>query len=970
MWGEMLHERTRSLFCGILFVCLLSATGIALRADVSTSGLTPHDLRCDDAQRPLGLDDPQPRLSWKLWPAKTRRVRGELKARARRQSAYQVLAATSAQRLRANRGDLWDSGKIRAGRLPYVTYGGKPLHSRQRVYWKVRTWDENDVSSPWSSASSGPQTWEMGLLHVSDWKGKWIASLVMPPKTEREMFAPCPAPLFRREFVINRPFVAARVYISGLGYDELYLNGAKIGDHVLDPGWTDYSRRALYVTYDVTNQVRPGHNAIGIMLGNGWYNPLPLRMWGQLNLRKHLATGQPRVIAQLEITYRVGARQTVVTDGTWKCHDGPILNNSVYLGEVYDAQRELPGWDVPGLDDRDWRRVRLETEPVGPLCAQTAPPIRITKTLHPVKITSPKEGIAIVDMGQNFAGWVRLRVRGPAGRRVTLRYGELLYPDGTLNPMTSVAGQIKGQHVEAASDAPATAWQADTYILKGDGEEVYTPRFTFHGFRYVEITGFPGTPTTDSLTGLRLNSDVEPVGSFVCSNQTYNRIQEITRWTEQSNLFSVQSDCPHREKFGYGGDIVATNEMAILNYDMSRFYAKTVQDYADAARPNGGFTETAPFVGIADAGLGGDAGPVEWGTAHPLLLNQLYRYYGNRHLIEREYARAQAWFKLLQTKASGSILENGIGDHEGIARPPIALSGTAFYFENAVLLAQLADILGRKDDARGYRTLADQIRAAFQARFDSQHSGQFGDGGEGSQAFALYFDLVPAAERRAAVDLLVQDVMETKQGHLDTGIFGTRFLLNVLTAVGRADVADTIVSQKTFPGWGYMLANGATTLWEHWEYSDNTFSHNHPMFGSVSEWFYKAVAGIDLAPDAVGFDRILIHPHPMPGVTWARGAYRSVRGTIATDWALRPDGFYLTVTIPENTTAEVTLPARAANEVMESGKSLVHAEGVRLLRLEHGWASLRIESGTYRFVVRQGLSPTAAAAEHTTPDRH
>ncbi len=376
----------------------------------------------------------------------------------------------------------------------------------------------------------------------------------------------------------------ARAYVSGLGYYELRLNGQRVGDHVLDPGWTSYAKRVLYSTYDVTAQLTRGRNAVGVMLGNGWFNPLPLAMWGRIKPGEALTTGEPRAIVQLVVEFADGTSQTIGTDETWRVGDGPVLRNSVYLGEVYDARREQPGWDTAGFDDSRWATAVLARKPqLGPLQAQDAPPIRITRTLKPVKLTEPKPSVFIFDFGQNFAGWARLRVQGPAGTRVRLRSGELLYPDGTLNGMTAVAGQIKGGGKDYRYDGvgqPKTAFQLDEYVLKGQGMEVFTPRFTFHGFRYVEVTGFPGQPTLDSLEGLRLNSDVPSAGSFECSNELFNRIQEMVRWTELANLFSVQSDCPHREKFGYGGDIVASSEMAMLNFDMSRFYAKAAQDLA------------------------------------------------------------------------------------------------------------------------------------------------------------------------------------------------------------------------------------------------------------------------------------------------------------------------------------------------------------------------------------------------------
>ena len=579
------------------------------------AGLQMEDLKCEYRVNPLGLDTPQPRLSWRLESAE----------RGQRQTAYQVLAASSPKLLADGKADLWDSGKVSSAESVHVAYGGQPLCTGQRVYWQVRAWDREGQPSAYSAEA----WWEMGLLKQADWQAVWITRPQAAPRSEEQMFEDDPAPLFRKEFALEKKLQRARVYVSGLGYYELRLNGQRVGDHVLDPGWTTYSKRVLYSTYDVTDQLKRGRNALGVILGNGWFNPLPLRLWDHVNPREALTIDQPRLILQLVAEFTDGTVQTIVTDKSWKVDNGPILRNSVYLGEVYDARKEQPGWDKPGFSDSAWRPAVAATEALGPLRAQDAPPIRVTRELKAVKLTEPKPGVHIFDLGQNFAGWVRLRVRGPAGTRVRLRYGELLYPDGTLNGMTSVCGQIKGGGPDYRYDGkgmPKTAWQMDDYILKGESEEVYTPRFTFHGFRYVEVTGYPGTPTLASLEGLRLNSDVAPAGSFTCSNERLNRIQDLVLWAELSNLFSVESDCPHREKFGYGGDIVAAGEMAMFNFDMGRFYAKAVQDLVDAVRPNGGFTETSPFVGISDEGLGERSGPVGWGTAHPFLLWHLYQH--------------------------------------------------------------------------------------------------------------------------------------------------------------------------------------------------------------------------------------------------------------------------------------------------------------------------------------------------------
>ena len=869
MEGALIPGSVNLMFLSFGLACLISlAAGFKSQAAVVV-----QNPRCEYRVNPLGIDNPQPRLAWVL----------EGDRRGENQTAYQVLVASSASKLEHGNADLWDSGKVASAESVQVAYAGKPLVSGQCVWWKVRVWGIDDHPSHYSK----PASIETGLLSPDDWRAQWIQRGSVGPLTDAQRFADHPAPIFRKEFALDKKITRARAYVSGLGYYELRLNGGRVGDHVLDPGWTSYSKQVLYSTYDVTAQLKQGRNAVGLMLGNGWFNPLPLRMWGHINPREALTIGEPRAIVQLVVEYADGARETIVTDPSWRVSDGPILRNSVYLGEVYDARREQPGWDAAGFDDSQWKPAEVAGEPrIGPLRAQDAPPIRITRSLKPVKLGEPKPGIYIFDFGQNFSGWARLKVSGPAGTRVRLRSGELIYPDGTLNGMTAVCGQIKGggaNYVYEGEGEPRTAFQLDEYILKGKGTEVFTPRFTFHGFRYVEVTGFPGKPALDSLEGLRLNSDVASAGSFECSNEMFNRIQRMVLWTELSNLFSVQSDCPHREKYGYGGDIVASSEMAMLNFDMSGFYSKAARDLLDAVRPNGGFTETSPFVGISDEGLGDQSGPIGWGTAQPLLLAQLRQYYGDDRPLREQFEATKRWVALLRSLAKDGILDNGISDHESLVTKPRALSGTAFYYFNVKLFAQLAAAMGKDADARGASLLAEQIKTAFNQKFLTKGTGRYDAATQACQAFALHHGLVPAGERTRALDVLVADIA-SHGDHLTTGIFGTKYMLNALTDAGRADVAYRLVNQRTFPGWGHMLEQGATTLWEHWEFSDNTFSHNHPMFGSVSEWFYKALAGIQPAPDAVGFDKIVIKPQPVGDLRWVRASHDTARGRVSSAW--------------------------------------------------------------------------------------
>ncbi|HPS01425.1 MAG TPA: family 78 glycoside hydrolase catalytic domain [Candidatus Sumerlaeota bacterium] len=928
-------------FLGMLGAVCLGVTFKAHAAESDAKGdLRPARLRCEFQVNPLGVDAPQPRLSWEV----------ESDARGAVQTGYQILAAGSAELLDKNQGDLWDTGRTSSSCTVQIGYKGKTLSPGQRVYWKVRVFDRAGRPSDFSPAAF----WEMGRLDAKNWQAQWIGDGKPGPQTPESFYQDDPAPLFRKGFEVKPGAVSARLYVTGLGYYEARLNDKRVGDHVLDPGWTDYAKRTYYSVYDVTDALREGPNALGVMLGYGWYNPLPIRCFGKWNLREILAVGRPCLIAELHIRYRDGSEQVVASDGSWKTASGPVLRNSVYLGEWYDARLEKAGWDAPGFDEKDWQPAARTEGPAGRLVAQAAPPIRVTCTLKPVALKEVKPGVWVFDMGQNFAGCVRLRVKGKAGDRVTLTSGELVYEDGSLNARTTAVTQIKKGMGQGGPGAPENAFQVDTYVLKGSEEpEVWAPRFTFHGFRYVQVEGFPGKPSLDSLEGLRMNADVEAVGEFECSNDLFNRIQKAADWTFRSNIFSVQSDCPHREKFGYGGDILATDETFMFNYNMANFYEKTAFDFQDSMRKNGGFTETAPFNGMADGGLGGDSGPIGWASAPPWLLGHLYQYYGNRQLIEEQYDTLRRWTDFLISQAKDDQIAVCIGDHESVEDKPTTLTSTALYYWNVRQMSRFAQLLGKTEDAEKYKTKADAILKTFdRVHFDAQ-TGRYGSGVQAAQAFPLFLGMTPPEKRPVALEALVDHILNKQKGHNTAGIFGTRMSLMALSDLGRADVAYTMVGQKTFPGWGFMFEKGATTLWEHMEFSDNVYSHNHPMFGSVSEWFYRHVAGIAPAPDAVGFDRIVIAPKPGGGLTWATGVYRSVRGRVRCHWERAAsdggDKLKMEVEIPANTVAEIHVPARSASDVREGGQPAEKAAGLKFLRQEGGAAVYRAGSGRYAF---------------------
>jgi len=929
---------------GTLGAAATSVAAVPARAEAdATAEVLPFNLRCESRREPLGIGVSVPRLSWKL------RSIGD--ARNQFQSAYRIMVASSPDLLTSRSADLWDSDRVDSNEQLHVEYSGKPLASGQRCYWQVEIWDQDGRKS----ASSRASWWEMGLMASEDWTGHWISDGKPLSQTDEAHYQDDPAPLLRRSFQVNKSVRRARLYATSLGYHELRLNGQRISDNALDPAWTNVDERILYSCHDLTDHIDQGENILGAMLGNGWFNPLPLRMWGRINITEHLPVGRPRLMAQLVVDYEDGTSQRISSDESWKVSGGPLLRNSVYLGEKYDARLEQPGWDRPGFDESQWSsasRAPLEGARPG-LRALPMPPIRVTNRLAPVSVNEVSDGVYIFDFGQNFAGWVRLRVQGPRGATVQMRMGELVYDDGTLNPMTAVSGQIKRLTEEGVSvggpGAPEVAWQANLYTLRGGEEEEYTPRFTFHGFRYVEVTGFPGTPDLNALEGLRLNTDVESVGSFECSNGQFNRIQKMVQWTLLSNLFSVQSDCPAREKFQYGGDIVASSEMAIFNYDMSTFYAKAVDDFRDSAR-DGWFTETAPYVGIAAANYVDGAGPIGWGLAHPLLMAQLYQYYGDRRTVEEHFEAAKIWVDLLEENSDGYIIDRCIGDHESLDPKPIELIATAQFCQASTLVSGFADLLGDVQAANHYARLSMNIRQAFIERFLEEGSGRFDIATQAAQSTALELELCPADETEKAIDRMVEAVLGDHEGHVATGIFGTKYLLNNLSSSGRADVAYSMVNQPDYPGWIHMMENGATTLWETWAQSDNVYSQNHPMFGMVSEWFFKTLGGIQPAPSATGFNRFTVAPFASSDLDWVDVSYESVRGRIASRWSRSQGQIQLEVEIPANTEAIVEIPTSESDSVTETGRSIEDVDSVRRLEAAApGRVRMAVGSGMYVF---------------------
>ena len=897
-----------------------------LAAGFCNTTIQPYMLTCEYLQNPLGIDIAKPRLSWNF----TSIERNQL------QTAYEIIVSNDEKEIKLLKGNNWQTGKILSADNIHITYSGKSLQPFTKYFWRVKVYDKNGEASQWSTIA----TFETAALQASDWQAKWIGDGSKQFAKDEDFYKEDAMPLFKKQVIIHKKIVSARLYISGLGYSEVYINNKKIGDHLLDPGFTAYKKEVLYVTYDVTNSFNNKlENTICILLGNGWYNPLPLRLFGRFNLREVQQTGRPCVKAQVLLMYTDGTNETIATDESWQTAKGPVIKNNTYLGEKYDARLEKNFTDKTG-----WKNATVTDGPSGILTAQMQAPIRITKVVQPVSMHESGKDTFIVDMGQNFAGIARIKVSGAAGTKVSMRYAEILHADGSLNWMTTTAGAIKEVwNINGGPGAPKTAWQQDEYILKGNGVEVWNPRFTFHAFRYVEITGWPGKLTLQNIEGLRMNSDVEKDGEFSCSNDMFNTLHSTIKWTFLSNIFSVQSDCPGREKMGYGADIVATAGAYCYNFNMANFYTKAIQDFANDQQPDGGLTEIAPSTGIADRGYGGQSGPLGWQLAFCYLQKKLYDQYGDKRNIAQQYPVFKKQLDFLQKNAIQGLYHWDIGDHEALDPKAEAFSAACFYYHHVLLATEFAGILNKTGDSVEYAQLAQTIKNAIIEKYLVPTTGRFDNATQAAQVFALWYNLSP--EKQNTFNVLLKEI-ERHNGHLSTGIFGTMMLFDVLAQNDDNGLAYSIANQKTFPGWGYMLANEATTLWESWAKPASS-SYNHPMFGSVDEWFYKSLLGINAAMP--GFKKIIIKPQPAE-LTWAKGTYQSIYGLIKSDWKKEGNRFQLQVTIPVNTTAEIWLPAKENAVITEGGKNILSSNEIKVLRYVKGYAVVELGSGDYTFV--------------------
>ncbi|MBW7904176.1 MAG: glycoside hydrolase family 78 protein [Phycisphaerae bacterium] len=865
------------------------------------------------------------------------------------QSRYRILAASTPERLAADDPDLWDSGEVRSDRTSHVEYGGRALSARQRVYWKVRAWDREGRPSAWSA----PATWSMGLLEPSDWNGAlWIGDATPAPADHE----PLPAPLLRKAFDRGGrgPVRRATVHVTALGLYELRINGRRVGDHVLSPEWTDYHRRIQYQAFEIAELIRDGENVVGLMLGDGWYA-------GKLGLAGIVPGGPPRgiygrqpcALLRLEIEEADGTRLVVLSDGSWQSTlEGPVRAADLLDGETYDGRREIPGWDAPGDPGGEWKAVRVFDPPPGRLVAQPNEPIRVTRELRPVALTEPKPGVWVFDLGQNMAGWCRLTTSGPAGTTITLRHAEVLNPDGTV-----YTANLRG------------AAQTDRFILRGEGQETFEPRFTYHGFRYVEVTGLPSPPTRELLAGRVVHSAAREVGSFECSEPLLNRLWQNIVWTQRANLHSTPTDCPQRdERCGWMGDILAFGPTACFNMDMAAFFTKWLPDTRDAQAADGRFADFSPHAFDPNSRFSGAPG---WGDAGVFVPWTAWQFYGDRRLLAEQYAAARRWVDFVRSKNPDLLWKNARGNDYGDwlnadtlrlegwptrgAEVPKEVFATMFFARSAQLVADMARVLGDAGGAEEYGRLAADIRAAFCAAYVGPDGRMHGDTQAG-YAIALNFDLLPEAQRAAAARRMVER-FEPYGGQISTGFHSTAPLMLELSGRGFNDEAYRLVLSRTMPSWGYAIDQGATTIWERWDgyvegrgFQDpgmNSFSHY--AIGAVGEWFYKVILGINPDPAGPGFERVIIRPRPGPGLSWARGSYDSIRGRVAVAWRRDAEGLALDIEVPPNVSATVHVPTANPEKLTESGAAPAESRGVRLLHSGGGEAVFSVGSGRYVF---------------------
>jgi len=915
---------TRRLFAALFILLMIGMVAVSSFQKPTPPGLSAVALRTEYAANPIGIDVRAPRLSWQI----------QGNARGVAQSAYQVRVAPNERALQSGNGLTWDSGVVKSGDSVNVMYAGPALQTGQRYHWHVRVWDGGGAASGWSEAAF----WEIGLLQPSDWKASWIE-----PDLPEDVTKSGPSPMLRREFSITGDIERARAYVTSHGLYEMAINGQRVGDAVLTPGWTSYNKRLQYQTYDVTGLLKKGPNAIGVTLGNGWY-----RGYLAWNDKRNIYGDRLGLLLQVVVTYRGGRQETIASDASWKSSTGPILMSEIYHGETYDARLEKTGWSSPGFAAGAWSGVKIAEHRKDLLVAPAGPPVRKTGEIKPIKVLKTPGGDTVVDIGQNMVGWVRLKIEGPAGTTVTLRHGEVLDKQGNF-----YTANLR------------VAKQTIRYTLKGGGMEIFEPHFTFQGFRYVAVDGYPGQLTLDSLTGIVVHSDMTPSSTFDTSSPLINQLQHNILWGQKGNFVDVPTDCPQRdERLGWMGDAQVFARTAAFNMDVAGFFTKWLRDVAADQLETGSVPHVIPDVMSAPGRP--QAGSAAWADAAVIIPWTMYQSYGDRRVLETQYPSMVAWVEYIKRRAGDDYIwseDFTYGDWLAFASTasdyPGATTGkdliaTAMFAYSTDLLQRTAQVLGKTEDAAKYGALLERVKTAFQKEFVTA-TGRVGENTQTAYAVALQFDLLPESLRATAAARLAQDVRQRR--HLTTGFVGTPYLCHVLSRYGYLNEAYQLLNREQYPSWLYPVKQGATTIWERWDgiRPDGSFqdtgmnSFNHYAYGAIGEWMYRVMAGIEIDPAAPGYRHTLIQPRPGGGFTRVSASHMTPYGRVASAWKIDGSVFELAVEIPGNTTATIRLPGARLADVTEGGKALVAGDGIVTSRQDGGDVLIEAGSGAYRF---------------------
>ncbi|UCD49038.1 MAG: family 78 glycoside hydrolase catalytic domain [Phycisphaerales bacterium] len=912
----------RGALAAILVVCCLGAV------ETASADLAVDYLRCEYDVDPLGIDAAQPRLSWLLQSSR----RGQV------QTAYRVLAASSAEKLTDDQGDLWDSGKVASAQTHLVAYRGKPLGSSQRVFWKVRVWDRDGVPSAWSA----PASWIMGVLRKKDWRGHWISG---PSGGDAPGL-----PIFRKRFNVDRPVRRALVHVCGLGHYELFLNGDKVGDRFLDPAWSVYEKTACYTTYDITSALRQGDNAFSVMLGKGFYNTAGDRRVHGVRVERPL-----KLILQAHIELADGTRQRVVTDDSWRVTDGPITHCAILGGSDYDARRLPSGWSEPDFEDSSWSAAAVTEGPGGTLRASSAPPMKVMQVFEPVRIDEPEPGVFVYDFGQNASAVPRLRVRGQAGQVVKLTPAEQRF--GQSERSNDGHGRVN----QAGVGKP-NYW---AYTLRGDAVETWTPQFTYGGFQYIELTGAvpagrpnpESLPVVETLASCHVRNAAPTVGSFECSDPLFNDIHRLIDWAVRSNLGHVLTDCPHREKLGWLEVSYLMEPSIACRYDVASFYRKVTNDIRNSQDDNGAIYTVAPDYPRFD---GGFRYTPEWGAAGVILPWQIYQRYGDRLVLAENYVAMKRFVDYLRDTSRDLIPAAGLGDWydyghgqgSGPARfTSPELTAMATFYRCTRIVADTAALLGNESDHGTYATLAEQIERKFNATYFNGQDEYANHGSpQTANAMAVMTGLVPIDAAEATVARLVADI-RSRDNQQTAGDVGFSYLVQALARYGRHEVLYDIARRRELGSYGYIRDHGWTSLPEAWD-ANTSASMNHCMLGHIQQWFYGDLAGIQRDPDAAGFKKIVIRPQLVDGLTWVKASRVCVPGKIVSEWKRDDRAVTMRIVVPVNTTATIYVPTVGASAITESGRPIDTTPHVRLVRTDGDCAVLEVGSGSYTFVSR------------------